>query len=707
MPANVGTLVVFVNVLDINDHQPVFSKTQFNVTVDEDVAVNTTILTLTARDDDEGPNGDVIYSLSPRQDEKILKLFQIVPTSGALQVKESLIFEPGKQYRIIVEASDRAKQPLISQTQVTVNVRDTHNNPPRIKVDLLSNTDKAQVLESASLNAPIAHVTVDDPDTGYNGKINCSIRSENFQLQKFNVLEYKVVVSQALDREVQSEYTIVVKCQDEGTPPLNASSTLKVTILDENDNDPVFTKLGYVVQTQEDNNIGASLIRVSASDKDIGRNAQITYKLEPSGYNFTIDSKTGLISAQFRLDREETSLIKLEVLAVDGGSPSRTGTASVVIKITDINDNKPEFQNESFLFAIQENAPKYTSVGLLVATDKDENKKVTFSLLPQYNGGIPFEILPNGTIRTSEVLDRETIAKYQFSVVATDSGIPPQQSSVKITIDVLDMNDNDPIFVFPSDNNSTVIISYQTLPHTVIAHLDTRDIDEGLNATVTYVTRERNYSHLFQLNSLSGRLILMRQLTNAEVGKYKLSIIAQDKGTPPRTSERAMTIIVTTQPILDEVSAPDDHKYFLIAIAISCVTLVIAVVIILTICLIKRADRLRQKYHEQQKSEPYCGISAQRFHGNTLDSLHCSGMLDKENREHQLYPALPNTMANSQVMCRTPLVCNQPSLFRIKQIKFTQFKNIQFEVNCSSSIKALLTKIPSCITTKIFLRTIR
>ena len=656
VPANVGTLIVFVNVLDINDHQPVFTQTQYNLTVDEDVAVNTTILSLTARDDDEGLNGDVIYSLSPRQDEKILKLFQIVPTTGSLQVKESLIFEPGKQYRIIVEASDRAKQPLMSQTQVTINVRDTHNNPPRIKVDLLSNTDKAQILEGASPNAPIAHVTVDDPDTGYNGKINCSIRSEKFHLQKFNVLEYKVVVSQPLDREVQSEYSITVVCQDEGTPPLSASSTFNVTVLDENDHSPVFTKPSYVVQTQEDNNIGASLIRVSASDKDIGKNAEIVYRLQSSGYNFLIDPRSGLISAQFRLDREETPLITLKVFAVDGGSPARTGTTSVVIKITDINDNKPEFQNESFEFAIQENAPKYSSVGLLVATDKDENERVTFSLLPQYNGGIPFEILPNGTIRTTEVLDRETIAKYQFSVVATDSGSPPQQSSTKITIDVLDMNDNDPIFMFPSDNNSTVIISYQTLPHTVIAHLDTRDIDQGLNSTVTYVTRDRNYSHIFQLNTLSGRLILMKQLTTAEIGKYTLSIIAQDKGTPPRTSERTMTIIVTSQPMPEGSSETDDHKYFLIAIAISCVTVVIAVVIILTICLIKRADRLRQKYHEQQKSEPYVQIPPQRFRENAMDSLHCSGMLGNDSSNLQLYPPLHN----SQVICHSPLIYDNP-----------------------------------------------
>lgn len=671
-PANVGSLVVFVDVLDINDHQPVFSQTHYNLTVDEDVAVNTTILTLTARDEDEGLNGDVIYSLSPRQDEKILKLFQVVPTSGSLQVKESLIFEPGKQYRIIVEASDRAKQPLMSQTQVTVNVRDTHNNPPRIKVDLLSNTDKAQILESASPNAPIAHVTVDDPDTGYNGKINCSIQSEKFQLQKFNVLEYKVVVAQALDREVQSEYRVTVVCQDEGNPPLNASSTFNVTVLDENDHSPIFTKPSYVVQTQEDNNIGASLIRVSASDKDIGKNAEITYRLQSSKYNFLIDPRSGLISAQFRLDREETPLITLGVLAVDGGSPARTGTTSVIIKITDINDNKPEFQNQSFEFAIQENAPKYSSVGLLVATDKDENEKITFSLLPQYNGGIPFEILPNGTIRTTEVLDRETIANYQFSVVATDSGSPPQQSSVKISIDVLDMNDNAPIFMFPSDNNSTVIISYQTLPHTVIAHLDTRDIDQGLNSTVTYVTRDRNYSHIFQLNSLSGRLILMKQLTTAEIGKYKLSIIAQDKGTPPRTSERTMTIVVTSQPIPEEAAEADDHKYFLIAIAISCVTIVIAVVIILTICLIKRADRLRQKYHEQHKLEPYIEIPAQRFHQNAIDSLNCSGMLDKDTPELQLYPSLHN----SQVTCYASLIHVHPVSFEVEKekIKFTELK---------------------------------
>lgn len=157
----------------------------------------------------------------------------------------------------------------------------------------------------------------------------------------------------------------------------------------------------------------------------------------------------------------------------------------------------------------------------------------------------------------------------------------------------------------------------------------------------------------------------MKQLTTAEIGKYKLSIIAQDKGTPPRTSERTMTIVVTSQPIPEEAAEADDHKYFLIAIAISCVTIVIAVVIILTICLIKRADRLRQKYHEQHKSEPYIEIPAQRFHQNAIDSLNCSGMLDKETPELQLYPSLHN----SQVTCYASLIHVHPVSFEVEKEK--------------------------------------
>lgn len=165
----------------------------------------------------------------------------------------------------------------------------------------------------------------------------------------------------------------------------------------------------------------------------------------------------------------------------------------------------------------------------------------------------------------------------------------------------------------------------------------------------------------------------MKQLTTAEIGKYKLSIIAQDKGTPPRTSERTMTIVVTSQPIPEEAAEADDHKYFLIAIAISCVTIVIAVVIILTICLIKRADRLRQKYHEQHKSEPYIEIPAQRFHQNAIDSLNCSGMLDKDIPELQLYPSLHN----SQVTCYASLIHVHPVSFEVEKekIKFTELKN--------------------------------
>lgn len=170
------------------------------------------------------------------------------------------------------------------------------------------------------------------------------------------------------------------------------------------------------------------------------------------------------------------------------------------------------------------------------------------------------------------------------------------------------MNDNAPVFIFPTAHNNTVTISYQTQPNQVIAQLKTTDADEGLNSKVTYLTPNKNLSQLFQLNTLSGRLILTRTLATVDIGSYTMLVYAQDKGTPPKISEAFLTITVTNLPLDGAQISPveEEHKFYLIAIAITCVTGVIAVVIILTICLIKRADRMKLKY---QQSHNECEVN--------------------------------------------------------------------------------------------------
>lgn len=542
-------------------------------------------------------------------------MFGIERYTGRLLLKESLIYEPGESYKIIIEASDSAKQPRISQTQVTVYVNDTHNNPPQVTVDPLSNSPDAEISENAKLGAPVAHITVFDPDTGFNGRVNCSVNDKAFAIQKFGQtnnykVEYKVIVNQPLDREALGLYRVMVRCEDEGHPKLNASESFNVRLTDENDNVPTFSKPVYQVEKSENNGIGDSILKVSASDRDADDNAKIRYGLQTSGHNFRIDLETGLIKAYFEMDRETQDEYRLTVIAVDQGVDPKTGSAEIVIQVTDLNDNVPVFVNDNLDFNVPENFGRNVTVGVLLVSDSDsgENNRVSFSIEPQSKPGLPFEVFSNGSIIATSSLDRENRSMYVFEVMVKDHGVPSLSTRANVTVRVLDMNDNAPVFTFPTARNNTATVSYQTQPNQVIAQLKTTDSDEGLNSKVTYFTPSKNLSQLFQLNTLSGRIILTRALTTIDVGSYTMLVYAQDKGTPPQISEQILTITVTNVPLGGAQITPveEEHKFYLIAIAITCVTGVIAVVIILTICLIKRADRLKLKY---QPSHNECEVN--------------------------------------------------------------------------------------------------
>lgn len=600
-----GVLEVDINVLDINDNAPRFSTQMYNVTVNEDVEVNSTIVTVFASDPDQDENGRVTYTLSPNQADKIPTLFSIGETSGDILIVGSLIYEPGKSYTIIIEASDNAEQPLISQAKVFIHVLDVHNNPPEISIDPLSNTDESEILEDALLNTAVAHITIFDPDTGLNGIVSCSvINSDKFALQPFSEHEYKVVSSQLLDREVQDTYDVTIHCHDTGTPRLNASAVFVVHVMDVNDKTPKFTQSQYFVSVAENILRDVSVTRVAANDFDNGKNAEIVFSMDSEGHKyFFIDETSGLISVKTTLDRESMSQISFTVYATDKGSPSLTGTAEVRVYVTDVNDEKPEFIESTFEYTLQENNAANISIGVLVARDKDDgdNSRITYAIHPNYNVGIPFYVSPNGSVLATQVIDREAKGRYDFTVIAEDGGTPSHRTSAHVTVFILDVNDNSPEFIFPNAHNNTVVISYQTPINTIVATVVTRDIDDGMNSKVTYFMKDKNFSHIFRLNNLSGRIVLDKALSVTDARKYTFGIIAQDKGTPPKINEIAMSIVVTTQTTGEPPKGPEaNREYFLIAVAISCVTAVIAIVIILTICLIKRADRIKQKYTESK-----------------------------------------------------------------------------------------------------------
>lgn len=606
-PRKTGAIKVNITVLDVNDNTPKFSQNMYNKTINEDHEVNATFLTVSATDSDLGKNGEVFYQLSPRQDQKNLELFAINENSGNMIVVASLIYEPKEYYTIVVEASDKGEQARKSQVNVYLHVNDVHNNPPQININLLSNADFAEIPEDANLDTAVAHITVFDPDNGRNGIVECSSTSDKFKLQRFDVHEYKVVIKSPLNRETEPEHQVFVSCHDNGLPPLTSTAEFTVKVLDENDNKPRFTKDIYYVKFKENNEKGVSLFKVSANDFDSGKNAEIRYSMSPaSKYEFHIDSISGQVSVLSVLDREATQKLQFTVFASDSGSPSLTGSAKVVLTILDDNDQVPQFVDNNPAFPVPENLPTFASVGIIQATDDDEgeNQRVTFSLAPNYS--VPFIVQPNGTIYTTESLDRENKSSYHFQVVASDHGSTPNINITEVTVNVLDKNDNGPIFRYPKTGNNTVSISYQTQPNTVIAMVSAFDRDDETNSKISYFFREKTYASMFQINSISGRVTIARHLTKHEAGRYSITITAQDAGTPPMVAEQVIHIVITTQELdglQQSLVTEEGRQYFLIVIAISCVTVVIAVVIILTICLIKRADRIRQKYLESQKDD--------------------------------------------------------------------------------------------------------
>ncbi|XP_061164088.1 putative protocadherin beta-18 [Saccostrea echinata] len=598
-PAKTGSLLAFISVTDVNDNRPTFSQPIYNITIDENVRVNSVILNMSATDKDLGKNGEVVYRLSPYQSDHIKQMFSINETHGNLSLIKPLTYYSGEVLKVVIEASDNADQPLISQATVNARVLDSTNSPPIINVNLLSNAGTAKIAESASIGAAVAHVGVTDEDTGQNGHVTCSVDSSNFRLHKLDVNEYKVVVNVELDREKIDTYDITVTCSDSGTPPLNSSSTFQVTVIDMNDHSPIFLKTTYYAEMYENNNIGIEILKVSALDFDIGINADIEYSLSQTGrFAFAIDPTFGTIYANFKTDRENASEINFKVVATDKGTPRRSSTSNISIKILDTNDNKPRFTDPLFTYTIPENQRPGLFVGQLTAKDGDLGNNGTFDFILSKDNepDLPFFISKNGTITTTEALDREKHPHgINFKVVAIDKGTPTSLNSTGyVTVFMSDVNDNYPEIIFPNAENKTIAFLFDLPINSIIGKVNARDQDYDINAKLSYSFIET--ITFISMDQDSGTMKLNRPLTSDFVNRYPMTVVVEDHGVPKLSSNFSMTVVILSHHIPSPVSPrkAENDNYMMIAVVISCVTVVVAGSIILVIFLIRRSDQQKR-----------------------------------------------------------------------------------------------------------------
>ncbi|XP_061895794.1 protocadherin-1-like isoform X2 [Entelurus aequoreus] len=554
-PARASSALLRVVVTDQNDNAPKFERSHYEAELPENSPQGHSVLQVRANDADTGTNGEIDYSLH-QMSEAVQRLLRIDRSTGVIYVKNQVDREEENFLKFFVVAKDRGPNSKSSKVLVTLTVRDQNDNAPTIEIrgiGLVTHQDGvANISEDMPVGTPVALVQVSDRDEGENAVVTCVVAGDvPFQLQPLSEStndkrrKYFLQTTTLLDYERVKDYRIEIVAVDSGNPALSSANSLKVQVTDVNDNTPSFSPVMMEVDFAEGNQPGDKVLDVEATDADSGSNAELVYSIierSASGL-FEIDANTGEVDVKNLLDREETERYEFRVAAADKGSPSRTGTATVVINVLDRNDNDPKFMLSGYSFSVIENMPPLNPVGVVTVSDVDKGDNARVKLFVEPDNG-KF-VIQNGTgnILSSISFDREKESTYTFRLKAVDSGEPPRSSYVGVTINVLDENDNAPYVTKPA-NSSYTYLTPDTAPNTRVEVVEAEDIDSGPNAELVYTITGGNPYGLFHISSTTGEITLAQAFTGEHNGLHRLVVQVKDNGKPPRHTTALVHVFV-------------------------------------------------------------------------------------------------------------------------------------------------------------------
>ncbi|XP_048887308.1 protocadherin-9 isoform X2 [Brienomyrus brachyistius] len=532
-PQKSSTAILQVTVTDVNDNRPVFKESQMEVHIPENSPVGTSVVQLQATDADIGSNAEIKYLFSTQVSPATKRLFALNSTTGLITVQQPLDREETAIHKLSVLASDGSQSS--ARATVTINVTDVNDNPPNIDLRYIISPINGTVYlsEKDPINTKIALLTVSDKDTDVNGKVICFLEKDvPFHLKAVYDNQYLLETSSLLDYEGTKEYIFKIVASDSGKPSLNQTALVRVRLEDENDNPPIFSQPVIELSVMENNKRGLFLTTISATDEDSGKNAEIVYQLGPNASFFDLDRKTGVLTASRVFDREDQERFLFTVTARDNGTPPLQSQAAVIITVQDENDNSPKFTHNHFQFFVSENLPKYSTVGVITVTDADagENAAVTLSILNDNENFILDAY--SGVIKSNVSFDREQQSSYTFDVKAVDNGRPPCSSSAKVTINVIDVNDNTPVVIYPPSNTSFKLVPFSAIPGSVVAEVFAVDSDTGMNAELKYTIVSGNNKGLFRIDPVTGNITLEEKPDNTAVGLHRLVVNISDLGYP-------------------------------------------------------------------------------------------------------------------------------------------------------------------------------
>ncbi|XP_067851872.1 protocadherin-10-like [Heptranchias perlo] len=440
---------------------------------------------------------------------------------------------------------------------VAVEILDINDNSPRFP----KNEFSLQINEIIAPGARFPLESAHDPDVGTNTVSNYQISpNEHFglkvQTRTDGSKSAELLLEKSLDREQQSTFYLVLTAIDDGIPQRSGTTRIIITVVDFNDNAPLFDHEIYRASVAENAPKGTLVIKINAADRDEGINAELTYSFTSHVSQsirelFKLHPATGEIRVQGVLDFEESSVYELDVQAVDNGSVGMTGHAKVVVALIDTNDNAPELDVTVVARAVREDAPPGTVLALISITDPDSGEYGHVQCQIPVN--IPFKLenslRNNYKLVTNDILDRETAPLYNISISAWDGGSPPLLTSKTISVSVTDINDNAPRFTQSSYN---VYLMENNTPGASIFAVTALDSDLDQNGEVSYSILENQIldvsaSVYVTINSRNGNIYALRSFDYEQLKHFQIKVQAQDDVSPPLSSTAIVNVIILDQ----------------------------------------------------------------------------------------------------------------------------------------------------------------
>ncbi|XP_068613923.1 protocadherin gamma-A11-like [Brachionichthys hirsutus] len=454
------------------------------------------------------------------------------------------------------KASCVLKQELVLENplelhRINIRVQDINDNSPQFQEESL----RIEIQESAVKGARFLLGEAHDADIGDNSVQGYSLQqNDHFKLNvntKAGGRKHcELVLNKELDREDNKELMLLLTALDGGSPQRSGTVVIRVTVLDANDNVPVFSQTVYKASLPENSPLETLVITVSATDEDEGVNSEITfgfYHVFEESNLFSLDSKSGEVRVSGTIDYEKESSYEMQISAKDG--LGLVSYSTLIIDITDINDNEPVINLKSLTNYIPENVSPGTEVGVVNVQDRDSenNRQVRCSI--QQN--VPFKLVPSiknyYSLVTTGQLDREVVSDYNITITATDEGSPPLSSSKSVQLSVADINDNPPVF---EEQSYSAHVSENNKPGSTLCSVTARDPDWRQNGTVIYsvLAGEVNgapVSSYVSVNGDTGVIHAVRSFDYEQLRSFKVHVMARDNGSPPLSSNVTVSVFIS------------------------------------------------------------------------------------------------------------------------------------------------------------------